>query len=76
MLSLVRDAGRTGKWSGVRPWAWFRIRPFWVTQGARRLPTSEGRILVGRVSYGGGGKPPLIKLAEAEVIPGPYVDIG
>ncbi len=27
--------------------AWFRIRPLWVTQGARKLPAYGGRILVG-----------------------------
>ena len=27
--------------------AWFRICPFWVTQGARKLPAYGGRILVG-----------------------------
>ncbi len=35
--------------------AWFRTRPFWVTQGARKLPACEGRVSVGRVSCVGGG---------------------
>ena len=29
--------------------AWFRICPFWVTQGARKPPACEGRIATGRV---------------------------
>ena len=28
--------------------AWFRIRPFWVTQGVRKRPAFEGRISAGR----------------------------
>jgi len=30
--------------------AWFRIRLFWVTRGARKPPACEGRISVGRAS--------------------------
>ncbi len=33
-----------------RLWAWFRIRPFWVTQGVRKPPAAGSRISVGRVS--------------------------
>ncbi len=50
--------------------AWFRIRPFWVTQGVRKRPACEGRILVGRVFCAGGGEPPRVKLAGAEAVPG------
>ncbi len=32
--------------------AWFRIRPFWVTQGARKSPAFEGRISTGNVPCG------------------------
>jgi len=51
--------------------AWFRIRPFWVTRDARKPPTCEGRISVGRASCAGGGQPPLVKLAGVEAVPGP-----
>ena len=36
-------------------WAWFRIRPFWVTRDARKLPTCEGRISFGNGLIAGGG---------------------
>ena len=50
--------------------AWFRIRPFWVTQGVRKPPAAGDRISVGRVFCAGGGKPPPVKLAGAEAVPG------
>jgi len=51
--------------------AWFRICPFWVTQGAQKPPACEGRSSVGRVFCTGGGQPPRVKLAGAEAVPGP-----
>ncbi len=54
--------------------AWFRICPFWVPRDARKLPTCEGRISFGKGLVAGGGKPPGVKLAGAEAVPGPYVD--
>jgi hypothetical protein len=54
----------------ARPLAWFRIRPFWVTQGVLKRPAFEGQISVGSVSCAGGGEPPRVKLAGAEARPG------
>ncbi len=39
----------------ARGLAWFRIRPFWVTQGAGKPPACEGRILDTRLFVAGGG---------------------
>jgi hypothetical protein len=54
----------------AREGAWFRIRLFWVTQGARKPPACGGRISVGRVSCAGGNQLPRVKLAGAEAVPG------
>ncbi len=49
--------------------AWFRIRPFWVTQGVRKSPAAGDRISVGRVFCAGSGEPPRVKLVGAEAVP-------
>lgn len=42
----------SGPGSRRQAMAWFRIRPFWVTQGARKSPACEGRISTGNVPCG------------------------
>ncbi len=54
-LRIVAEAGRPGaSFNDVArrhevSRAWFRIRPFWVTRGARKPPACEGRIATGRM---------------------------